>query len=246
MGSLRGEDGGRPPPDNGGLSGLPPEWGTVVVPDDLTELDREAAVIRRERRRSSRRSRWRRRLGLATGDGDGDSPPVGVPLLIMSVAIIAALTSLFAITLSTRQSSDTGSTPAVTQATNPQMIDLSLTDAANSPIRLRETLPAVILLLDGCACDQLIRDAFAAAPSSVTIVLIDRTAPPVPLGVTATSLADPEQALLATYADGPDRNIQPAGVPTAVLVTGDGTVTKTVSPADRLGDFQAALAALGP
>ena len=45
MGSLRGGDGdGRPPPDNGGLPDLPPEWGTVVVPDDLAELEREAAA----------------------------------------------------------------------------------------------------------------------------------------------------------------------------------------------------------
>lgn len=172
MGSLRGEDGdGRPPPDNGGLPDLPPEWGTVVIPDDLTELDREAAVIRRERRRDARRSRWRKRLGLTPGpsDPDGETPPVGVPLLIMSIAIIAALTSLFAITLTTRTTSTLSSTPPATAATGPQMIDLALSDSAGNPIRLRETLPAVILLLDGCMCDQLIRDTAAAAPPTVTV-----------------------------------------------------------------------------
>lgn len=248
MGSLRdGDGGGRPPPDNGGLPDLPPEWGTVVIPDDLTELDREATVIRRERRRDARRSRWRKRLGMAPNptDPDGDTPPVGVPLLIMSIAIIAALTSLFAITLTTRTVNTLSTAPAAVPATSLQMIDLTLTDSAGNPIRLRETLPAIILLLDGCSCDQLIRDTAGAAPPNVTVLAVDRAAPAIPSGASVTSLADPEQALLATYADGPDRSAQPAGVPTAVLVAADGTVTRTVSPAVHLSDFQAALATLG-
>ncbi len=63
MGTLRGDNGGGRPPDGGGLPDLPPEWGTVVIPDDLTELDDEAAVIRRDFRRQARRNRWRRRFG---------------------------------------------------------------------------------------------------------------------------------------------------------------------------------------
>src|SRR6185312_13301175 len=104
MGSLRGEDGdGRKPPNNGGLPDLPPEWGVVVIPDDPAELDRESADLRRERRRVARRARWRRRFGLPPRtDVDGDTAPIGTPLLIMAIAIVAALTSLFAITLSTR------------------------------------------------------------------------------------------------------------------------------------------------
>ena len=104
MGSLRGGDGdGRPPPDNGGLPDLPPEWGTVVVPDDLAELDREAdrccaasaaAAIAGDPLASPARPRAPIRTTPTT-------PPVGIPLLIMSIAIIAALTSLFAITLTT-------------------------------------------------------------------------------------------------------------------------------------------------
>jgi hypothetical protein len=247
MGSLRGGDGdGRPPPDDGDLPNFPPEWGVVVIPDDLTELDRESAALQRERRRQSRRVKWRRRLGLPTANANGDSPPVGVPLLIMSIAIIAALTSLFAITLTSRSTKTAQpSAPAVTPQESPQMIDLALTDANSQSVRLRDTLPAVILLLDGCACDQLIRDTVAAAPPAVTVIAIDRTAPTLPVGVNVTALADPEQALLATYADGPDRSAQPAGVPTAVLVADDGTVTKVASPASKLVDFKTQLTALG-
>jgi hypothetical protein len=169
-----------------------------------------------------------------------------VPLLIMSIAIIAALTSLFAITLTSRSTKQQPSAPAVAAPQeSPQMIDLALTDANGQSVRLRDTLPAAILLLDGCACDQLIRDTVAAAPPGVTVIAVDRTVPVLPAGVKVTVLADPEQALLATYADGPDRAAQPAEVPTAVLVTGDGTVTKVASPASKLVDFKTELTALG-
>ena len=247
MGSMRGGNGdGRPPPDDGGLPDFPPEWGVVVIPDDLTELDRESAALQRERRRTARRAKWRRRLGLpAAHPAEGDNPPVGIPLLIMSVAIIAALTSLFAITLTNRgKPSTTPTTPPVQTATAPQMIDLALTDAAGTSVRLRDTLPAVILLLDGCSCDQLIKETVSMAPPAVTVIAVDRTAPVLPAGVKVTALADPEQALLATYADGPDRSAQPTGVPTAVLVDSEGTVTKTASPSNSVTTFSAALAGL--
>jgi hypothetical protein len=112
-------------------------------------------------------------------------------------------------------------------------------------VRLRETLPAVILLLDGCTCEQLIRDTAAATPARVTVLVIDRAAPVLPSGVTATSLADPEQALLATYADGADRAAKPNGPAVAVLVGPDGAVTRTANPARNIGDFRNDLIALG-
>lgn len=245
MGSLRGGDGdGRPPPDNGGLPDLPPEWGTVVVPDDLAELDREAILLRRERRRGHRRARWRRRLGLAPRPEDSETPPVGIPLLVMSIAIIAALTSLFAITLTSHAPAATPNPPQPTPTVTLQMIDLALTDATGTPVRLREKLPAVILLLDGCVCGQLIQDAATAVPAKVSVLAVDRSAPFIPAGIHAIALADPEQALLATYADGPDRDATPAGVPTAVFIGADGTVIRTVSPALTLAELRDGLADL--
>jgi hypothetical protein len=246
MGSLRGEDGdGRQPPDNGGLPDLPPEWGVVVIPDDLHELEHEATEMRRQTRRTARRQRWRRRFRLAP-KVDGETPPVGIPLLIMCIAIVAALTSLFAITFTTRNTPNP--TPAVTApapAVTAQMIDLALMNASGTPIRLREHLPAVLLLLDGCACATLIQETAATAPAKVTVLVVDKTAPYIPVGIRATALGDPEQALLATYADGPDRAAKPAGVATAVLVDSNGTVTATISPAQTIASFQSELATLG-
>jgi hypothetical protein len=244
MGSLRGEDGdGRPSPDNGGLPDLPPEWGTVVVPDDLTELDREATALRRERRRLARRSRWRHRFGLPPLPDDADNPPVGVPLLVMSIAIIAALTSLFAITLTTRSPSTAPPPVAATASSTASMIDLALTDSNDKQVRLRDQLPAVILVLDGCSCGPLISGVASSVPANVKVLAVDRMVPFIPSGVSAIALADPEQALLATYAIA-DRGAKPAQVPTAVFVSAGGIVIATISPALTVAELQPSLAKL--
>lgn len=246
MGSFR-EGEGTPPSDNGGLPDLPPEWGVVVIPDDPSELDRESLALRRQRRRSIRRAKWRRRLGLPARTGaDDENPPVGTPLLIMAIAIVAALTSLFAITLSTRTGSGTTTTaqrPAASPVT-PEMMNLSLPNAAGDQVSLQKSLPAVILVLDGCACGQLIQDTVKAAPTKVHVLVVDRSAPTLPAGESAISLADSQQALLATYGAGPDRNARPAGQVTAMLVDTSGNVIRTFSHANKISDFRDTLAAL--
>jgi hypothetical protein len=246
MGSFR-EGEGTPPSDNGGVPDLPPEWGVVVIPDDPSELDRETLALRRQRRRSMRRAKWRRRLGLPARTGaDDENPPVGTPLLIMAIAIVAALTSLFAITLSTRTGSGTTTTaqrPAASPVT-PQMMNLSLPNGNGGQVNLQKSLPAVILVLDGCQCEQLIRDTVNSAPTKIHVLVVDRTAPTLPKGVTAVALADSQQALLATYGAGPDRNSRPAGQVTAVLVDASGSVVHTFSHANEIADFRDALSAL--
>ena len=247
MGSFR-EGEGTPPSDNGGVPDLPPEWGVVVIPDDPSELDRESLALRRQRRRSLRRAKWRRRLGLPARTGaEDENPPVGTPLLIMAIAIVAALTSLFAITLSTRTGSGTTTTaqrPAASPVT-PQMMNLSLPDAAGHQVSLQKSLPAVILVLDGCACSELIQETVSAAPTKVKVLVVDRKAPTLPASSTAVALADDQQALLATYGAGPDRNAHPAGQVTAMLVDATGNVIRTFSHANAIGDFRDALTNLG-
>jgi hypothetical protein len=239
---------GEQPSDNGGLPDLPPEWGVVLIPDDLSELDRETSALRREQRRSARRTKWRRRFGLPAKSGnDDENPPVGTPLLIMAIAIVAALTSLFAITLSTRTNSTTTTSsqgpgaPVVT----PTMIDLSLNEADGTSVNLQKSKPAVILILDGCTCDQLIRDTVASAPAKVHVLVVDRKAPTVAASINAVSLADPQQALRATYGPGPDRNATPSADVTALLVDSAGTVVNAVKHADDINTFKEALSTLG-
>jgi hypothetical protein len=247
MGSFR-EGEGTPPSDNGGVPDLPPEWGVVVIPDDPSELDRESLALRRQRRRSMRRAKWRRRLGLPARTGaEDENPPVGTPLLIMAIAIVAALTSLFAITLSTRAGSGTTTTaqrPAASPA-RPEMMNLSLPAATGGQVNLQKSVPAVILVLDGCTCSQLIQDTVEAAPTKVHVLVVDRITPHLPTGSPAVALTDSQQALLATYGAGPDRNASPAGQVTAMLVDASGNVIRTFSHANVIGDFRDALTALG-
>jgi hypothetical protein len=246
MGSFRDGE-GMTPSDNSGVPDLPPEWGVVVIPDDPSELDRESWQLRRQQRRSARKAKWRRRFGLPPRTAPEDeNPPVGTPLLIMAIAIVAALTSLFAITLSTRTNSATPTTanPPAAVAT-PQLIDLTLRDGNGSKVSVGHKLPAAILLLDGCACQQLIQDTVKAAPTGVTVLVVDHIAPSLPEGVKATALADPQQALRATYGPGPDRSAKLGGDVTAIMVDSSGNVVKTVNNAIAIADFQDALVALG-
>src|SRR2546429_8417800 len=99
MGRLRGDKGGERPQEADGLPGLPPEWGTIIIPDAPAELDREGAHLRRRFRHEAFRRRWRRRLHLRArpmGRATEDSPGLAVPLLIMAVARLATLASPFA------------------------------------------------------------------------------------------------------------------------------------------------------
>jgi len=67
MGALRDDNGGgERPQEGGGLPDLPPEWGTIIIPDDAGALDAEGATIRRQFRRAAIRRRWRRRFHLPT------------------------------------------------------------------------------------------------------------------------------------------------------------------------------------
>ena len=92
MGTMSGGDGGGWPPDE--LPELPPEWGTIVIPDDASELAQEATKVRRELRRQVRQRRWRRRLHLPPPrprDNDEEATTLGVPLLVISIAVISII-----------------------------------------------------------------------------------------------------------------------------------------------------------
>jgi hypothetical protein len=89
---------GNGPPD------LPPEWGEVLIPDDASELDEEAATVRKELRKESRRARrhvwgdrWRRRLHLPQRIDDPEEPSLLLPMLVLGVALLITLLSLLMI-----------------------------------------------------------------------------------------------------------------------------------------------------
>ena len=194
MGTLRGDNGGERPPDGGGVPDLPPEWGLIVIPDDAAELDDEAAALRKEWRRAARVNRWRQRFGLSPvriGRGRG-ATSLALPLLIMAIAIVATLTSLFALVWPGHPVRRTPNAEASAATSSATLADLTLLDSSAAPVRLQDNLPAVILLVDGCDCTGLISATVSAAPASVTILAIGQAAPPLPdTGAGSTASAAP-------------------------------------------------------
>jgi hypothetical protein len=233
MGTLRGDNGGERPPDGGGLPDLPPEWGTIVIPDDAAALDHEAELVRKEMRRQARRNRWRRRFGLPPlthKSLDDDTPALGLPLLIMAIAIIATLTSLFAIAWpsKTGQSTNAPRTSVPTAAASTLTVpDLTLHERGGALLRLRDTLPAVVLLVDGCVCAELIGETAKAVDPKVTVLAVARSAPPLPsplpAGRLVRSASDDTGSLRAAYAGSPHNS----GV-TALLVKRTGELVTAI------------------
>jgi hypothetical protein len=222
MGSLS-DNGGGWPPDGGmpdGLPDLPPEWGDIVIPDDLSELSAQVADLRAELRRDHRRSTWQRRTdhwGLRFLRHLAN-PRLRGPALIVGVAVFVTVASLFA-------SSWTGPArqPAVPRAggagsDNHTLPALSLIDVDEQPVPLRGQVPAVILLIDGCDCVQLIADTAAAVRPDIAVITVvtgtDTSAAPgnVPRGtgpaVTGPTVTGPGNAVPPTQRTPPTQTVR--------------------------------------
>jgi len=208
MATRRTEDGGdwppegdRPPEEPPELPGLPPEWGRIVIPDDASALAAEAEQVRRELRRKRRRRRSSHAPALRRS-------ALGVPLLIMSVAVLITLISLFAMTWS-------GSTPPGRSTPLPTpMPAVTLTQHGGRGVALNTVGPAAILLVEGCDCDRLIAETTAAAPPDVAVVVVDRSPPTggtPPAGV--LWLLDPDSSLRAALGLSP-----PTGAAATVML----------------------------
>ncbi|MEU1585907.1 hypothetical protein [Micromonospora sp. NPDC005710] len=221
---------GHGPPD--GLPGLPPEWGRVVVPDDASALAAEAAQIRRELRQASRIPGAFRALGL--------------PLVVLLVAVLTTLAGLLAVTWPRTGRGADRPTPAPAAPpatlTGRPLPALDLVDADNAPVPLRGLLPAMIILLDGCPCPDRVTDALAAAPVGVSVVTVTggRTPPVGPsIDPQARALADPAGGLRSFLG-------QPArpGTVTAVLVDRTGTVARVLPDLRTVDSYRDDLSAL--
>jgi hypothetical protein len=151
------------------MPGLPPEWGPIVIPDDASELDGEAAAVRREFKRDLRRYRWRRRL-----HGSGrETSSLGAPLAIMAIAMVATLISLFAVVWPGAYNRRAPSTDRLTTQSRPLTLpDLVLLDTDGVGVRIRDASPAVVVLVDGCRCDKVISDTTASIDPRVSVLVV--------------------------------------------------------------------------
>jgi hypothetical protein len=241
MGTLNGGDGDNRPPDGGGVPGLPPEWGPIFVPDDPAELAEEAAQVRRELRREVRQ-RSRRRLPWPFGHRSPGSA-VELAMVLIGIAILATLTSLFALTWP--------QTPRFTPSTNeaartvpppaPRAVPaLDLLDASGTAAPLRGLLPAVILMVEDCACADLITATDVAAPPEINVLVVAATPPPLSEGVSprVRALGDPAGGL---------RSLAPTplrGTAAVLLVARNADIVHTVPAASSIAPYQTDLAEL--
>lgn len=250
-----GGDGGGWPPDGGGppddLPELPPEWRSLVVPDDPAALADEAAAVRRELRRQRRAAR-RQRLRRPSRAGRGGPR---LTYIILVIAVLVTLASLFAAPWQGRPRPQvpprTTGTGTTTGTTGWELPALELVAADGGTVPLRGTLPVVILLIDGCRCtDLIVATAQARTDLAVLTVTAGRAAPgfsppastPVPVrvpGAQVRHLIDPTGELRASLKLGP-----PDGAAAVVLVSDTGLIDRVVASTTSVGDFQRELARL--
>lgn len=213
----------------------------MVIPDDASALADEARQVRRELRRVRRRAVWRGRLGLTPRPDGG--PPLGLPVLVLLVSVLITLTGLAAVTWP--RSSRSGDNPAVvpypavTRAIGP-LPALDLVGADEAPVPLRSLLPAMIILVDACACTEQVAQAAAAAPPSVTVVTVagGRQVEPAVPGV--RPLADPAGGLRAYV----HLAARPGTAP-ALLVNREGTLVRIVPELGAVEQYRDDLARIG-
>jgi hypothetical protein len=247
MGDLRPDNGGHPPDDGGpahdGLPDLPPEWGVVVIPDDPAELAAEAEAIRRELRQAAATgSPVVRRPGVGTRRAT-EPTGLGIPLTIMLVAIVITLASLFVVTWNHQPASvmPPAGSPATSSAGTP-FADLALTDPDGRLVTLRDLLPAIVMLVDQCACTDLVLATAGAAPTWLTVVAVGSTPPAIdPPPANLRLLGDRAGLIRTRYA----ASVSPAASRATVLIADrHGTVVRTVPAAGSVADIIEALAAL--
>lgn len=250
MGTQHGGNGDNVPPDGDrsqepsrdpDLPALPPEWGAIEIPDDLSELAEEAEQIRQELTRERREGSPLRRAASPAGGGE---PSIGVPLLIMSVAVIITLVSLFAMTWS---GSSTVTPDGVSTERPTQLPALSLADNTGERVSLTDRVPMAIMLVEECDCGTLVASTVAAAPAGVTVVAIDEQPPPQPAGLAD---GDPRPLLLGD----PTGRVRvqldlppaPTDAATVVLVNQHGQITSIQATTTAVAQFLPDLTHLAP
>lgn len=237
MGSF-GDNGGDSPYDGGSpddLPELPEEWGVIVIPDDVSELADEVRAVQAELAISAPSTRWEqfaarpavRRLRRIASAG------VRAPVLIISMAVLVTVASLFASAWpGPARTPATQRTANTTDDRSDTLPALELLGKDGKAVALRGQLPAVILLTDSCDCKELIDDAIAAVRPEITVVTVSAvrptagTAPPTgaapqALGKTVRELRDPTDELRKHF-----DLAAPDGTAAALLVNRGGQIVR--------------------
>lgn len=222
-------------------SGLPPEWGSFVVPDDISELDSEVEQLRQELV-APRRPRLQRMFETRRWQRYGLSGPL---ILVVLLVVLFFASLVFLLVPVPPHSPDPRPlahprlAPGVVDALLP---DLALPVGATSSVRLRTLRPAVIVLLPAsCDCSALVEDVIGSTSASRLQVLFvgDRGDPRLPRTAPVERVrtaTDSGGRLAAAY--------HAARVPIALFVRADGTVTRILRDAKAGADVHQEVEAL--
>jgi len=228
------------PGHDGEIRGLPPEWGTIVVPDDLRELADEVARVRAElapRHLTGRRRRSRR-------------PGISGPLCALILFLVAAMGSLLVIVLpkpSRPPRREPLASPSVAVGVAGGLVPgLSLAGRGAQGASLRDFRPAVLLISPaGCTTCTSVRNQLVTVTdeTQLTVVWITESSQAITEipGLSAdrlVSLADPGGTTRAAIA-----GVSATG-PTAVLVRTDGRIRRIVPNVTDPAPLRPELAAL--
>ena len=230
------------PGHDGEIRGLPPEWGTIVVPDDLRELADEVVQIQAELAVTPPAPpplRWRwQRSGLSG------------PLLALILFLVAAIGSLMVVVLpkpSRPPRREPLASSTVTVGIAGGLVPaVSLPGGSTRATSLRQFRPAVLLLAPAtCLTCATVRNQLvvAADETQLTVVWIteSKTAVTIPPGTAANrivSLADPTGSVRAAVPGASSTG------PTAVLVRSDGRIGQVVANVANPSQLRPELAAL--
>jgi hypothetical protein len=198
----------------------------IVIPDDISALDAEVRALHRERRAQRRRQRLRRLSGSGRMSG---------PLILVAVLLLAAVSGLLVL-FQPRRTPGTVTTLAENTAAADRMLpDVLVRLVDGTTRRVREFRPAVVALAPvGCRCDAALAQAgTAAGRHGISFLLVDRTLPPLPAGLTdpaAIRLVEPTGEIATRYGAEKDDRRVPGG-PVLVLVGAGGQVVRVLPEA---------------
>jgi hypothetical protein len=243
-------------PDGGSpddLPDLPEEWGVIVIPDDLSELADEVEAIRAELRLPERPSRWQRflhRRGMRRLRRAA-AATLRAPVLIISMAVLVTVASLFASAWpGPPRQPVTQRTANVTEKPVDTLPALDLFRADGQPVPILNELPAVILLIDGCACGALVADTIDAVPREIAVVTVTTTRASA-AGTPPTGAAPQAEGKKVRALHDPAGNVrrqlklgQPDGTAAALLVSRSGSIVRTVSRIASVEEIRPDLARL--
>jgi hypothetical protein len=236
------------------LPDLPEEWGVIVIPDDLSELDDEVEAVRAELQLTAEPTRWRRFLGRPGVRRARRFASAGLraPVLIISMAVLVTIASLFASAWPgpPRQPA-TQRTAATTDDHVDTLPALELFDTDGRNVPLRGQLPAVILLIEGCDCAELVSDTVSAVRPEIVVITVAASAATISAGTPPTGAAPQAQGKTVRVLHDPAGNVRtalklgkPDGTAAALLVNKGGQIVRTVDRTASVEDIRPDLARL--